>query len=157
MANLCSLAAVGNFSKLDKDFSGSFSGTIVSYLEMKYGIGEPKDTSSHSSSPWGAWAVPALVPNPPEGQSSVWVDCHLTWPYFPRHVYLCIPSLCELHKQDQEMGRRQAWGVRLHASAQHLPFIISGHCGNTPFCRQQNWGSEFSWLPQVIHPIEWNS
>lgn len=110
MANLCSLAAVGNFSKLDKDFSGSFSGTIVSYLEMKHGIGEPKDTSSHSSSPWGAWAVPALVPNPPEGQSSVWVDCHLTWPYFPRHVYLCIPSLCELHKQDQEMGRRQAWG-----------------------------------------------
>lgn len=124
MANLCPLAAVGSFSKLDKDFSGSVSGTIVSYVVMKQGIGEPKETSSHSSSLWGAWSVSALVPNPPEGQSPVRADRCLTWLCFPGHVCPCIPSLCALHKQDQEMGRRQAWGPTSMPSIYHSSFQV---------------------------------
>lgn len=131
MSNLCSLAAVGSFSKLDKDFSGSVSGAIVSYLEMKQWIGEPKEPSSRSSSLWGACSVPALILATlhPQRPSPMWADCCLTCALFSwRCVSMCSLPLCTAQARPRD-GKKAGLMATLHAHvcAQHLPFIISSH------------------------------
>lgn len=147
MSNLCSLADVGSFSKLDKDSSGSKQWCHHCCL-FRNDLGSPRSCPSIVQL-WGPGQFPR------KAKPSVnW----LLFDLYPIFLKVCIHVLFSptLHHTARRRDVKKAGFVEEGTPKTLIwPFLCAYHSWSQfIYMRKQ---AQFSWLPQVTHPIGYNS